>query len=166
MDAVLRNIWVRMCCCCRLPANKIQTANTGGSIQRLLKMNIITLHNSSQVQVKFVFGNKFLYISFFIYIYNEWDWTYRRICRCLFTLFRPCDVTGLSKSTQFLLEFALHLLSLVYILCSAPTLPDPCTTRNSYIYCIIPCQFQQPSLLESQSCLQLLNVIMYAVTFR
>ena len=34
-----------------------------------------------------------------------------------FTLFRPCEVTGLRKSTQFLLEFALHVLPLVHILC-------------------------------------------------
>ena len=121
MDAVLRNIWVRMCCCCRLPANKIQTANTGGSIQRVLKTNIITLHNSLQVHVKFRVSEKSFHIFHFIYIFiNEWDWTYRRICRCLFTLFRPCDVTGLWKSTQFLLEFALHLC-LVYILWCWPT---------------------------------------------
>ena len=31
MDAVLRNIWVCMCCCCLLAANKIQTVNTGGA---------------------------------------------------------------------------------------------------------------------------------------
>ena len=44
------------------------------------------------------------------------DWTYQRICWCLFTLFRPCDITGLWKSTQFLLEFALRILSLVHLL--------------------------------------------------
>ena len=69
MDALLRNIWVRMCCCCRLPANKIQTVvNTGGSIQRLLKPNIITLHNSLQVHVKFS-GRKKVFIYFIFYVY-------------------------------------------------------------------------------------------------
>ena len=34
------------------------------------------------------------------------------------SLFRPCDVTGLWKSTQFLLEFALRTLPLVHLLCS------------------------------------------------
>ena len=123
MDAVLRNIWVRMCCCCRLLANTIQTVDTCGSIQRLFKMNIITLYNSLQVHVKFrvrIFF--FIYFIFYIYL-KEWDWTYRRICLCLFTLFRPWDVTGLWKSTQFLLEFALHLLSLVYILWDGPSCP-------------------------------------------
>ena len=69
MDAVLRNIWVGMCCCCRLPANKIQTANTGGSIQRLLKTNIITLHSSLQVPVNFRVRKKvFIYLFFYIYL--------------------------------------------------------------------------------------------------
>ena len=74
-------------------------------------------NNTSQSLYKFtknfVFGKKFSYISFFIYLWNEWDWTYRRIGRGLFTLFKPCDVSGLWKSTQFLLEFALHVLPLV-----------------------------------------------------
>ena len=69
MDAVLRTIWVRICCCCRLPANTIQTFNTGGSIQRLLKMNIITLHNSLQVHVKFRVRKKvFIYFIFYTYL--------------------------------------------------------------------------------------------------
>ena len=69
MNAVLRNIWVRMCCRCLLPANKTQTANTGGSIQRLLKTNIITLHNYLQVQVKFRVRKKvFIYFIFYIYL--------------------------------------------------------------------------------------------------
>ena len=68
MDAVLRNIWVRMCCCWRLPSNTIQTINTGGGIQRLLKMNIITLRNSLQVHVKFRVRKK-VFIYFILYIY-------------------------------------------------------------------------------------------------
>ena len=69
MDALLRNIWVRMCCCCRLPANKMSTVNTGGSIQRLLKPNIITFHNSLQVRVKFSIRKKgFIYFIFYIYL--------------------------------------------------------------------------------------------------
>ena len=68
-----------------------------------------------------MFGKRFSYISFFIYIWNEWDWTYRRIYRCFFTLFRPCDVTGVWKSIQYLLEFALHVLPLVHILCVVPS---------------------------------------------
>ena len=57
-----------MCWCCRLPANKIQTANTGSSIQRLLKTKIITLHNSLQVHVKFRVWKK-VFIDFIFYIY-------------------------------------------------------------------------------------------------
>ena len=68
MDDLLRNIWVRMCCCCRLPANKIQTVNTGGSIQSLLSTNIITLPNSLQVHEKFRVRKK-VFISFMFYIY-------------------------------------------------------------------------------------------------
>ena len=68
MDAVLRNIWVRMCCYCRLPANKMLSVNTGGSIQRLLNPNII-LHNSLQVHVKFGVRIKvFTYLIFFVYL--------------------------------------------------------------------------------------------------
>ena len=68
MDALLRNNWVRMCCCCRLPANKMLTVNTGGSIQRLLKSNIITLYNSLQVRVKFSDRKKvFIYFIFKMY---------------------------------------------------------------------------------------------------
>lgn len=36
MDAINRNIWVPIFCCRRVPANKVQTANTDGSIRRLL----------------------------------------------------------------------------------------------------------------------------------
>ena len=73
MDAVLRNIWVRICCCCRLPANTIQTVNTGGTIQILLKMNIITHHNSLQVHVKFRVRKKvFIYFIFYIYLKRIW----------------------------------------------------------------------------------------------
>ena len=59
----------------------------------------------------------FFHIFHFLYIFKtNWTELIGRICRCLFTLFRPCDVTGLFMSTQFLLGFSLHLLSLVYIL--------------------------------------------------
>ena len=71
MDALLRNIWVGMCCCCRLPANKMLAVNTGGSIQRLLKPNIITLHNSLQGHVKFSVREK-VFIYFIYYIYLKW----------------------------------------------------------------------------------------------
>ena len=113
MDAVLRNIWVLMCCCYRLPANKIQTVNTSCRIQRLLKTNIITLHNSLEVHVQFRIRKK----VFIFYIYLKrmglnlstnlpmFVYTFQAMWR-----HRPL------KEYQFLLEFALHLLPLVYIL--------------------------------------------------
>ena len=68
-----RNIWVRMCCCCRLPANKIQTVNTGGSIWRLLKTNI----NTSQFVTsssKILCSEKSFHILHFLYIFKA-NWT-------------------------------------------------------------------------------------------
>ena len=108
MDALLRNISVLLCCCCRLPANKMLTVNTGGSFQILLKPNIITLHNSLQVPVKFRVRKKvFIYFIFYVYL-KRMELTYRRICRCLFTLFRPCDVTGFKEYSGFVGIRAAH----------------------------------------------------------
>ena len=127
MDAVLRNIWVHICCCCRLPANTIQPVNTGGSIQRLLKMNIITLHNSVQVHVKFRVQKK-VHIFHFLYIFktNGTELIDESADVCL-------QFSGLWKSTQFLLEFVLHLLSLVYILWVHSSLLWPTTAHFPHV---------------------------------
>ena len=115
MDAVLRNIWVGMCCCCRLLANMIQTANTGGSIRRLLKTNIITLHNSLQVHVKFRVRKKvFIYFIFYILKTNATELIDESADVCLHFSGHVTS-QAFERVISFLLEFALHLLSLVYI---------------------------------------------------
>ena len=75
MDAVLRNILVRMCCCCRrLPANKYrQHPKTSKDFQiqhpKTSSTNIITLHNSLQVHEKFRVRKKvFIYFIFYVYL--------------------------------------------------------------------------------------------------
>ena len=83
-------------------------------------------------------SEKSFHIFHFSYILNEWDWTYRRICRCLFTLFRPCDVTGLWKSAQFLLEFALHVLPLDHILWSIGSCQDQLLAHAKINYWLVP----------------------------
>ena len=87
-------------------------------------MNITTLHNSLQVHKKFSVQKKvFIHSIFYIYL-KQMGLNLSTNLRCLFTIFRPCDVTGLWKSTQFLLEFTLHVLPLVHILwVSRPRLP-------------------------------------------
>ena len=71
------------------------TVNTGGCIQRLLKTNIITLHNSLQVHVKFSCSEKSFHIFHFIYIFktNMTELINESADVCLH--FKPCDVTGL-----------------------------------------------------------------------
>ena len=69
MDAVLRNIWVGMCCCCRrLLANKIQTANTGGSIQRLKNEYSNTSQFFSNSRKISCSEKTFIYFIFYIYL--------------------------------------------------------------------------------------------------
>ena len=59
------------------------------------------------------------------------------------TLFRPCDVTRLWKSTQFLLEFAVRILPLVHLLWSAlPLFRDHITFHfHSFLLALFLCFF-------------------------